>query len=81
MDMSNFWKRTITGVLLVAVLIGGMLWSSWSYGVLFLIISLLGVVELATLFIQKGVKVQVPVTISTMERAIFYKQRGKILTQ
>ncbi len=59
MDMSNFWKRTITGVLLVAVLIGGMLWSSWSYGVLFLIISLLGVVELATLFIQKGVKVQV----------------------
>ena len=31
--------------------------------------------------LKKGVKVQVPVTISTMDRAIFYKQRGKILTK
>lgn len=31
--------------------------------------------------LKKGVKVQVPVTISTMDRAVFYKQRGKILTK
>ena len=31
--------------------------------------------------LKKGVKVQIPVTISAMDRSIFYKQRGKILTK
>lgn len=57
--MSNFWKRTITGILLVAILIGSMLLSAWSYGVIFLIISILGVVEIAQLFLFKGIRVQI----------------------
>ncbi|HQK98359.1 MAG TPA: phosphatidate cytidylyltransferase [Bacteroidia bacterium] len=43
--MSNFWQRTITGILFITVLIGSILYGQISFQVLFLVISLLGLDE------------------------------------
>lgn len=55
--MNNFWKRTITGTLLVAVLIGAILWNEFSFGFLFLIITIFGTLELGKLFLNRGIPV------------------------
>ncbi len=55
--MSNFWKRTITGSILVATLIAAILWNQYSFGILFLIITVMSSLELSKLFIQTGVAV------------------------
>lgn len=46
---SNFIKRTITGVLFVAILIGCILWGAFSFGILFVIISALTIFEFGQL--------------------------------
>ncbi len=56
--MSNFWKRTITGTLLVAVLIGAIIWNEFSFGILFLTITIFGVMELSKLFNSKKIVIQ-----------------------
>ena len=43
--MSNFWQRTITGILFITVLIGSILIGQISFQVMFLIIALLGLDE------------------------------------
>lgn len=55
--MSNFWKRTITGSILVATLVAAILFNQHTYGVLFLIITVMSALELSKLFIQKGIAV------------------------
>ncbi len=42
---SNFIKRSVTGIIFVSVLIGCTLWDAFSFGLLFLLISLLAVNE------------------------------------
>lgn len=46
---NNFIQRAITGVLFVAILVGGILYSSFSFGILFIIISSLTVYEFGQL--------------------------------
>ena len=46
---SNFIKRTITGVLFVAILVGCILWGAFSFGILFVIISALTIFEFGQL--------------------------------
>jgi phosphatidate cytidylyltransferase len=47
--MNNFWTRTLTGALFVAVMIGCIWWSFWSMAGLFLVISVLGLWEFYSL--------------------------------
>lgn len=46
---SNFIKRAITGVLFVAILVGCILYTSFSFGILFIIISALTIYEFGQL--------------------------------
>lgn len=59
--MSNFWQRTLTGILFVAFLVGATLFSAWSFSVLLLAITVLGLVEYCQIFEGKEYK---PNTIS-----------------
>jgi phosphatidate cytidylyltransferase len=43
--LSNFFKRTITGILFVVVLIGSILWHPVSYAILFSVVVVLGMIE------------------------------------
>jgi phosphatidate cytidylyltransferase len=47
--MSNFWQRTITGILFVATLVGGILWNEYSFFALFFVITALAMHEFYTL--------------------------------
>lgn len=47
--MKNFIQRAITGILFVAILVGGMLYSPLTFGVLFMLITALAVWEFAQL--------------------------------
>ena len=47
--MKNFIQRAITGILFVAILVGGMLYSPLTFGVLFMLITALSVWEFAQL--------------------------------
>ena len=51
---NNFIQRTITGVLFVVILVGCILYSPLSFGILFTIISALSVYEFAHLMNQSG---------------------------
>lgn len=51
---SNFIQRTVTGVLFVVVLVGCILYSPLSFGILFTVISALSVYEFAHLMNQSG---------------------------
>ncbi|RYD82519.1 MAG: phosphatidate cytidylyltransferase [Sphingobacteriales bacterium] len=51
--MSNFWQRTITGILFVVVLIGATLFSEWSFLLLLFAINILGLWEYCNLFRAK----------------------------
>jgi len=48
--MNNFWQRTITGVLFVTVLIGGIYYHPVSFLLLFLLIVVAGIHELKVMF-------------------------------
>ncbi|WP_242921423.1 phosphatidate cytidylyltransferase [Pontibacter liquoris] len=54
--LSNFQQRTIIGVLGAAVFIGGILLNEWTYFVLFLGLTLLGIAEFYRLVAVQGVK-------------------------
>lgn len=54
MNWKNFIKRTLTGVLFVAVLVGGLLYSAATYTLLFALITGLAVWEFGTLINQSG---------------------------
>lgn len=43
--MSEFWKRTLSGALYVAAVVGSILWHPLAFGILFLIIAVWGVDE------------------------------------
>lgn len=47
--MSNFWTRTFTGAVFVAVMIGGIIFNFWSYIFLLSLIPMLGLWEFFTL--------------------------------
>ena len=60
---SNFLKRAITGVLFVVVLVGCILYSPLSFGILFTIIGALSVHEFAHLINKNGeVKINKSIT-------------------
>lgn len=54
MNWKNFIKRTLTGVLFVAVLVGGLLYSTATYTLLFTLITGLAVWEFGSLINQSG---------------------------
>ena len=77
--MSNFWKRTLTGTFLVALLVGAILWNEYTYGILFLLITLLGALELSSLFTSKGILIPKGlVAFATLCTFVFsyYSQKG-----
>ena len=43
--MSEFWKRTLSGAVFVACVVGSILWNEWAFCGLFLFITLLAVLE------------------------------------
>ena len=43
--MSNFWQRLLTGIVFLAVLISGIVYSQWSFAVLFAVIDVLALWE------------------------------------
>ncbi|MFI5164682.1 MAG: hypothetical protein ACHQHP_05485, partial [Bacteroidia bacterium] len=47
--MNNFWTRTLTGTVFVAVMLGCIGWNFWSMVGLFLVISVLGLWEFYSL--------------------------------
>ena len=49
---NNFILRTLTGILFVLILVGGIIGGSVPFGILFLIITLLSVREFCTLVIN-----------------------------
>ena len=52
--MKNFIKRTLTGILFVAVLVGCILYTPTTFGLLFALITGLAVWEFGTLINQSG---------------------------
>ena len=54
MNWKNFIKRTLTGILFVAVLVGGILYSTVTFTLLFALITGLAVWEFGTLINQSG---------------------------
>lgn len=68
---SNFLKRAITGVLFVVVLVGCILYSPLSFGILFTIIGALSVHEFAHLINQNG-EVQINKTITALGGAYLF---------
>lgn len=51
--MNNFLTRTLTGAIFVVLMMGGILWSVWSFIGLFSLIAILGLWEFYTLIDQK----------------------------
>ena len=52
--ISNFIKRAITGILFVAILVGCILYNSFSFGILFLAISALTIYDFGQLVIIRA---------------------------
>jgi phosphatidate cytidylyltransferase len=57
--MSNFWQRTLTGVIFVVAIIGGMWWHSYSYLLIFFTVVLLGMLEFVELVKARPVSAQI----------------------
>ena len=53
MDVKNLVTRTLAGIVLVAVIIGATVWSPYSFGLLFMLISLLATQELMKLLTKR----------------------------
>ncbi|MBQ2027450.1 MAG: phosphatidate cytidylyltransferase [Alistipes sp.] len=63
--LKDLLVRTLSGVVLLLVVIGALLWSKWSAGALFAVIMLGGVVEFYRLCRKKGVEPMYSVGIAT----------------
>ena len=61
--ISNFIKRAITGILFVAILVGCILYNSFSFGILFMAISALTIYEFGQLINSRAEGVNVNKTI------------------
>lgn len=55
--MSNFWQRTLTGVIFVVAIIGGLWWNSYSYLFVFFVVVFLGMHEFIELLKAKSVSI------------------------
>ena len=70
--MNNFVKRTITGVLFVAILVGCILFGPISFGILFVLISALTIFEFGQLINNHNEGVQVNKTITMLGGAYLF---------
>ncbi len=61
----NLLVRTVSGVVLLLVVVGALLWSKWSVGALFAVIMLGGLVEFYRLCRKKGVEPMSSVGVAT----------------
>lgn len=80
MDYKNLYTRTITGILLVAIILTSIMWNDWSFGVVFLIITYLTTREFHIL--TKREKVYNPPWCSAVAGALlfiayFFKTSGQ----
>ncbi len=55
--MSNFWQRSLTGIIFVIAIIGGVWWHSYSYLLIFATVVLLGMLEFRELVMARPVNV------------------------
>ena len=67
--ISNFIKRAITGILFVAILVGCILYNSFSFGILFMAISALTIYEFGQLINSRAEGVNVNKTIIMLPRS------------
>lgn len=77
---NNFIQRAVTGVLFVIVLVGCILYSPLSFGILFTIISALSVHEFAQLVSKSG-EVSINKTITALEGAYLFLALMSFCTQ
>lgn len=77
---NNFIQRAVTGVLFVIVLVGCILYSPLSFGILFTIISALSVHEFAQL-VSKSSEVSINKTITALEGAYLFLALMSFCTQ
>ena len=56
--MKNLWVRTLSGVVLAAVVLGAVIWSQWSFGLLLAALLAVGMSEFYTLAEKQGSKPQ-----------------------
>ena len=54
--MSELIKRTLTGLIFITIIIGAILWNKFSVGIIFLIISIFGLIEFFKLMEKAGFK-------------------------
>ncbi|WP_276868603.1 phosphatidate cytidylyltransferase [Bacteroides heparinolyticus] len=77
---NNFIQRAVTGVLFVTVLVGCILYSPFSFGILFTIISVLSVHEFARLINQNG-EISLNKTITSLGGAYLFLALMSFCTQ
>ena len=56
--MKNLWVRTLSGAVLAAVVLGAVVWSQWSFGILLAALLVVGLSEFYTLAEKQGSKPQ-----------------------
>ena len=56
--MKNLWVRTLSGAVLAAVVLGAVVWSQWSFGILLAVLLVVGLSEFYTLAEKQGSKPQ-----------------------
>lgn len=56
--MKNLWVRTLSGAVLAAVVLGAVIWSQWSFGVLLAVLLVVGLSEFYALAEKQGSKPQ-----------------------
>lgn len=56
--MKNLAVRTLSGIVLAAIMLGAVCWSQWSFGALLLVILLCGMHEFYTLAAARGAQPQ-----------------------
>ncbi len=62
--MSNLIKRILTGILFLTIIIGAILWSSWAFSFIFLLITVLGLWEFFTLLKNDNVLINKPFVVA-----------------
>ncbi len=62
--MNNFWQRTLTGILFVIVVAGGILYHPFSFFLVFFLVVIAGVYELNKLLTKANIKIQFLTTLS-----------------
>jgi len=56
--MTNFWQRAITGVVFVSVVTGAILVHAWAFAIIFLVITIAGMMELNKMLDASPVSIQ-----------------------